>query len=338
MTDAADAGSIPAAVGLAAPVSPVEAAGSRGALEAPMTLAPSRAVHARVDGPGDSDDRPSKHQRIMNVLGLDSEDDSHPLCFEEAEIEDMEAHDMEFQDEVDFPVDDVTTADVLKQFCYPYSQSEPEELMRIDTIADQLEISRLKDMGVLIQTKGYDFGGQTPKRLTTKMDRTWRDKRIDGQRVWLRRSRYVAREFAWLSPERQDLFSPASSALTVRLVLTLFMKWKTVRYVLCSIDVGDASLMVPQRELTQVTCNDAAGSSSEFVLGRVLPGQRNGSPMWHEAFSGFLKDELNITERSPYPCLLRSGGGECVLLLHVDDVMCLARESYLHEVLVPFES
>ena len=339
MTDAAEAGSIPAAVGLAAPVTPVEATGSGSALEAPMALTPSQAVHARDDGPEDFDSRPSKHQRIMNILGLDNEDDIHPLCFEEAEIEDMEAYDMEFQDEVDFPVDDVTTADVLKQLCYPYSQSEPqlseEELMRIDTIADQLEISRLKDMGVLIPSNGYDFGGQTPKRLTTKMVRTWRDKHIDGQRVWLRRSRYVAREFAWLSPERQDLFSPASSVLTVRLLPTLFMKWKTAGYVLCSIDVGDAFLMVPQRELTQVTCIDAAGSSSEFVLGRVLPGQRNGSQMWHEAFSGFLKNELNITECSPYPCLLRSGGGECVLLLHVDDVMCLARESYLHEVLVP---
>ena len=42
--------------------------------------------------------------------------------------------------------------------------------------------------------------------------------------------------------------------------------------VLCSIDVGDAFLMVPQEELTQVTCVDASGATMEFVLGRVLPG------------------------------------------------------------------
>ena len=89
--------------------------------------------------------------------------------------------------------------------------------------------------------------------------RAWRDKHIDGERVWLRRSRYVAREFAWLSPDRQDLFSPASSVITARLLPTLFMKWKTDGYVLCSIDVGDAFLMVPQEELTQVRCVDASG-------------------------------------------------------------------------------
>ena len=167
------------------------------------------------------------------------------------------------------------------------------------------------------------------------MVRAWRDKHIDGQRVWLRRSRYVAREFAWLSPDRQDLFSPASSVITTRLLPTLFMKWKTDGYVLCSIDVGDAFLMVPQEELTQVTCVDASGATMEFVLGRVLPGQRNGSQMWHDAFSSFLRDELKITPCDAYPCLLRAENSECVLLLHVDDVLCLVKENYLNNTLVP---
>ena len=129
-------------------------------------------------------------------------------------------------------------------------------------------------MGVLLPTDGYDYKGQTPKRLTTRKVRAWRDKHIDGERVWLRRSRYVAREFAWLSRlslDRQDLFSPASSVITTRLLPTLFMKWKDDGYVLCSIDVGDVFLMVPQEELTQVTCVDASGATTEFVLGRVLP-------------------------------------------------------------------
>ena len=119
--------------------------------------------------------------------------------------------------------------------------------------------------------------------LTTRKVRTWRDKTLNGQRVWLRRSRYVAREFAWLSPDRQDLFSPASSVLTVRLLPCLYMKWKPMGYVLCSIDIGDAFLTVEQKELTEVVCVDAAGASTTYVLGRVLPGQRNGSQMWHES-------------------------------------------------------
>ena len=77
-------------------------------------------------------------------------------------------------------------------------------------------------MGVLLPADGYDYKGQTPKRLATRMVRAWREKHIDGERVWLHRSRYVAREFAWLSPDRQDLFSPASSVITTRLLPTLF--------------------------------------------------------------------------------------------------------------------
>lgn len=32
--------------------------------------------------------------------------------------------------------------------------------------------------------------------------------------------------------------------------------------------------VVEQKELTQVTCEDAAGQTTEFILGRVLPRQR----------------------------------------------------------------
>ena len=54
----------------------------------------------------------------------------------------------------------------------------------------------------------------------------------------------VAREFAWLSPDRQDLLSPPGSVLTVSLLPTLCMKWKSSNYVLCAIDITDACPMV----------------------------------------------------------------------------------------------
>ena len=190
-------------------------------------------------------------------------------------------------------------------------------------------------MGVLIPSSEFDFKGEKPKMLTTRMVRTWRDKTMNGERVWLRRSRYVAREFAWLSPDRQDLFSPASSVLTVRLLPCLCTKWKSMGYVLGSIDIGDAFLTVEQKELTEVVCVDAAGASTNYVLGRVLPGQRSGSQMWHESFSRFLETELKIVECEPYPCLLTSPQTECALLLHVDDVLCLVKHDYLRNVLEP---
>ena len=90
-----------------------------------------------------------------------------------------------------------------------------------------------------------------------------------------------------------------------------------------------------QKELTEVVCTDAAGAATNYVLGRVLPGQRNGSQMWHESFSKFLRSELKIHECEPYPCLLKSPQAECALLLHVDDALCLVKHDYLRDVLEP---
>ena len=99
------------------------------------------------------------------------------------------------------------------------------------------------------------------------------------------------------------------------------MKWKMDDYFLCSIDIADAFLMVEQRELTQMTCEDAGGNISHYMLGKVLPGQRNGSQMWHESFSSSLPQDLKIEECAAYPCLLRTEMDEnlerpsCLLLL-----------------------
>ena len=73
----------------------------------------------------------------------------------------------------------------------------------------------------------------------------------------------------------------------------------------------------------------------DFMLGKVLLGQRNGSQMWHEAFSGFLSSELQINDFPACPSLLRATNGECWMLLHVDDVLCLSTQKYLDDVLLP---
>ena len=309
------------------------------------TSLPASGVHGR-EGASDVDEanRPTKQARIMAVF--EHEDDMHPLHFQDGDVDTLELYEYEMEEEsCEGAATDVASDNVLKRLSVPHRTFEPEldpsTLLQLDLLADELEISRLKAMGVLIPAESYDVAGQTPKKLTTRMVRTWRDKHLDGEHVWLRRSRYVAREYAWLSPERQDLFSPASSVLTVRLLPCLFMKWKMDDYVLCSIDITDAFLMVDQRELTQVVCEDAGGNVSHYILGKVLPGQRNGSQMWHESFSSFLREDLRIVECAAYPCLLRSettenhGRPACLLLLHVDDVLCLCKRSYLESVLLP---
>ncbi|CAL1136540.1 unnamed protein product [Cladocopium goreaui] len=87
--------------------------------------------------------------------------------------------------------------------------------------------------------------------------------------------------------------------------------------------------------LLPVETYDCKGQTTEFMLGRVLPGQRNGSQLWHECFSNLLKSELGFVECEAYPCLLRTAGSECLLMLHVDDVLCLSNKDYLECVLLP---
>ena len=202
----------------------------------PSSATPSAVVHPR--DVGDDVDRPAKHQRILAVLNTRM--NQMRRSSEARSLTSSSAFEFDLDENDDTCSSD---ADLVKQLCLPFSTLEPslpdDELLRLDLIADQLEIKRLRNIGVLIPSNEFDFKGEKPKMLTTRMVRTWRDKVTDGSRVWLRRSRYVAREFAWLSPDRQDLFSPASSVLTVRLLPCLYMKLKSMGYVLCSIDIGD---------------------------------------------------------------------------------------------------
>ena len=94
----------------------------------------------------------------------------------------------------------------------------------------------------------------------------------------------MAREFAWLQPERESLFSPASSAITSRILSAIFLEMRSqCSAVLASLDVKDAFLTVDQQEPTLVHTTDAAGNPQSFSLGKVLPGQRDGSLLWYSA-------------------------------------------------------
>ena len=66
-----------------------------------------------------------------------------------------------------------------------------------------------------------------------------------------------------MTPERQDLFSPASSNLTVRLLLILFLKLVLKGFVLCSLDIGDAYLTVDQKVPTLVNYTSVDGDRVE---------------------------------------------------------------------------
>lgn len=202
-----------------------------------------------------------------------------------------------------------------------------EEMSRLDIIADRIEVERLKDMGVLMSMD--DDHIEEMKSLSTRFVRTWRDKIYDNNRVWLRRSRLVAREYSWLA-DRSDLFSPASNAISGRLLQLMFLRQREEGYLLSAIDVADAFLTVKQREKTKVTLD-----SGVFELGKVLPGQRAGSQWWYEDLTSVLCAELQMKQCEEYPNLLCNDDRTCMVLLHVDDMLVCGKKDYVFDKFGP---
>ena len=75
--------------------------------------------------------------------------------------------------------------------------------------------------------------------LTTKMVLDWRKR--EGE--WTRRARLVARDYAWIDPNRADVFAPAGGQSLIRIIPALAQLNGCSLKVL---DVKDAYLMCPQ--------------------------------------------------------------------------------------------
>ena len=74
-------------------------------------------------------------------------------------------------------------------------------------------------------------------------------------------------------------------------------------------------------------------------LGKVLPGQRDGSQQWYDSVTSFTRRKLNFESCAAYPCLLRAADAICILLLHVDDMQIVCEEPFFFQNLIPtFES
>ena len=211
----------------------------------------------------------------------------------------------------------------------------PDELAALDAVAETVEIMRLQKLGVLLNPECL---GHLPhdqvKRLSTRMVYDWRAKQVEGAKVWLRRARYVAREYAWLS-ERSDTFAPASSSMLHRLLPILFATSDRPGRCLVAIDISDAFVTVDQVTPTLVTHRAPDGTETVYALGKVLPGQQDGSERWYTDFTKFLESQLGIEACEAYPTLLRSPNLESVLQVHVDDVLAFTDTVYAEKVLKP---
>ena len=213
------------------------------------------------------------------------EDNPVSFIFQQDELDELETYDMNFNDEEHYDDVEIGGDVALQELTFPFSVHEPclteDELLRLDTIADALELKRLHEMQVLTDASAMPADA---KILSTRFVRTWRDKiGKTGEPIWLRRSRFVAREFALMESERDSLFSPASSNIAARVLPAMFLDMKQhSNSIMLSIDVKDAFLTVKQQRPTIVNCQLADGRTLSYGLGRVLPGQRDGSLLWHQ--------------------------------------------------------
>ena len=225
----------------------------------------------------------SPEQQTMQITSTDlelyeHEDAAVQFDFEDADTDKLEQYEFEFYDD-DFlesesnADQDAEMARILQQLTFPSSAKEPDlsadEMMRLDSLADQLELQRLQKLQVL---QNPETVPSNSKVLSTRFVRTWREKHDDrGNAIWLRRSRFVAREFAWLEPERESLFSPASGSIISRILPTIFLEMRDMDdAILASLDVRDAFLTVQQECPTPVHASDAGENVRSFALGRVF--------------------------------------------------------------------
>ena len=200
----------------------------------------------------------------------------------------------------------------------PFSESEPTcspaELDEIDRVADEFEFNRLVQLGVMTEVADKLDGH---RMLTTKSVRSWRPKVLAGQKVWLRRSRLVAREYAHLDPERSGLLCPTTSQIMLRVIPSLFLRRRHAGWSLLSLDVSDAFLQCEQQHQTLTRIG-----SKWFKLWRMLPGQRDGSVTWYNDFTNEMKAAVGVELLPESPALFRlpasAGGG----YVHVDDMLC----------------
>eukprot|EP00435_Cladocopium_sp_Y103_P011449 s72_g3.t1 len=210
----------------------------------------------------------------------------------------------------------------------------------VDDLADEVEIMRVCGMGVLQRASAFKGIAEDGHKLTAKFVRDWRVKAFDGGGAvetdakpvmkWLRRSRLVAREYAFLE-KRQDVYAPASPTHVLNLLPLMWLQRQAdmdevsggataEAQMLATLDVKDAFLEVPQPTAFRVTL-----AGEVFVVLRNLPGQRFGAKAWYWFIRGVFEDNLNYEWCTIHPCLARCK--DSAIVVHVD-VLYVGNQSH----------
>ena len=192
----------------------------------------------------------------------------------------------------------------------------PDPLRKLDEAMDRVELNRLIKMGVLRPMSGDEnLEGMT--NLQSKYVRDWRFRPSEDGKSWswVRRSRLVAKEFKFIGPLMENLYSPGSLACLQKVFAGLVCS--SSRLCLYTGDIKDAYLTVPQRRPTFIRHGGLI-----FELKFNLPGQRAGARDFYDKLAGILKsDNLESYEAAPALFIEPKSIG---VSTHVDDFEVIA--------------
>ena len=212
----------------------------------------------------------------------------------------------------------------------------PTPPAEVDRAADAFEVERLTKMGVMRTAVENDK--EIQKVLTTRFVCDWRLKsRNLGEGV--RRSRLVARDYAFQGGRRDDVYSPASSSHLLRLLACLYLEQLSSfegtmqdsspeSPLLGCIDFQDAFLQVPQEEPLRLRMGFL-----EYIVLKNVPGQRIGARAWFDCVSKYLEDEFGMESCPLSPCLAKNT--KMSTLIHVDDMMIFGGRDYVMNHFLP---
>ena len=223
---------------------------------------------------------------------------------------------------------------------YPADCHPPEPESWVDRVADTVEPSRLCKMNVIVEGNSEQLDASST--LTTKFVYDWRLKdkvNPDGssEKRWLRRSRLVAREFAFWE-KRSDTYSPATSTHILNVLPMKFLQSlvdvptceneSLSKVCLGTLDVKDAFLMVDQPSPMLVSL-----LGKQYTVKRNLPGQRLGAKSWYWHLRSFLSEKMSFEWCKEQPCLAKNS--QCCIMVHVDDIRYCGDRAYWQQTFLP---
>ncbi|CAE7484809.1 unnamed protein product, partial [Symbiodinium pilosum] len=178
---------------------------------------------------------------ILDDLGLDADVEQSGEGYDDDDAEEHESGD----------------SSIPSELWRAYSDGEPtmsvDELAQLDYISAAFELDRLVKLGPgVLEELSWSDDLSNFRTLSTKMVTSWRLKPAPSGEgdAYLRRSRFVARDFRWMNHMMDDeVFAPASSNVLVKVLPAILVShqlgdepWEAM-----SLDVVDAYLTVPQK-------------------------------------------------------------------------------------------